>query len=329
LVNADGTPKYPGGYADYIVNHERAPGVGPLAGWRGADGRDHGRGGVNDRQLDAYIANGCFWRGEIPEAGRYYKMANAEYLAWAQRMGFVPNPEQIILNIYLEPLQRFRLAARGHGVAQPPADRRARIERYFDPLPVWYAPLEAENGADSRYPFHALTQRPMHHYHSWGSQNAWLRQITSQNSLFMHADRAAALNIADGDWVWVQSATGRVKGQVKLVRGVNPDTVWTWNAIGKRAGTWGLVADAPEVRRAFLLNHLIADALPGEDRFANADPITGQAAWFDLRVNVAKCAPHEAGESAPQFVTIAPPPGQTKPPATLDFGREFRPGARP
>ncbi|MDX2224506.1 MAG: molybdopterin-dependent oxidoreductase, partial [Rhodospirillaceae bacterium] len=46
LVNADGTPKYPGGYADYIVNHERAPGVGPLAGWRGADGRDHGRGGV-------------------------------------------------------------------------------------------------------------------------------------------------------------------------------------------------------------------------------------------------------------------------------------------
>jgi hypothetical protein len=39
------TPKYPGGYADYIVNHERGPGIGPLAGFRGEDGeRGQGRG---------------------------------------------------------------------------------------------------------------------------------------------------------------------------------------------------------------------------------------------------------------------------------------------
>ena len=25
--------------------------------------------------------------------------------------------------------------------------------------------------------------------------------------------------------------------------GVNPNTVWTWNAIGKRAGAWNLAAD--------------------------------------------------------------------------------------
>jgi anaerobic selenocysteine-containing dehydrogenase len=192
---------------------------------------------------------------------------------------------------------------------------------------MWYAPLES--AGDDQYPFHALTQRPMHHYHSWGSQNAWLRQITAQNRLFVHADRAAALDIGDGDWVWLDSAAGRVKGQVKLVRGINPDTVWTWNAIGKRAGTWGLAADVPETRRAFLLNHLIADTLPGQDRFANADPITGQAAWFDLRVRITKCAPHEAGESAPQFAPIMPPPGQPDPPAVLDFGRSFRARVRP
>ena len=29
FVAEDGTPAYPGGYSDYIVNHERAPGVGP------------------------------------------------------------------------------------------------------------------------------------------------------------------------------------------------------------------------------------------------------------------------------------------------------------
>ena len=51
-----GTPKYPGGYPDYIVNHERGPGIGPLAGFRGADGSSEGKGEVNPKQLDQYVA---------------------------------------------------------------------------------------------------------------------------------------------------------------------------------------------------------------------------------------------------------------------------------
>jgi len=38
--------------------------------------------------------------------------------------------------------------------------------------------------------------------------------------------------------------------------------VWTWNAIGKRAGAWNLAPDAKEAQRGFLLNHLIAELLP-------------------------------------------------------------------
>ncbi|HZB93621.1 MAG TPA: molybdopterin-dependent oxidoreductase, partial [Stellaceae bacterium] len=37
LVAGDGSPRYRD-YADYIVRHERKPGIGPLAGWRGAQG---------------------------------------------------------------------------------------------------------------------------------------------------------------------------------------------------------------------------------------------------------------------------------------------------
>ncbi len=46
MVKEDMTPKYPGGYSDYIVNHERGPGIGPLAGFRGVDGKQarQGRG---------------------------------------------------------------------------------------------------------------------------------------------------------------------------------------------------------------------------------------------------------------------------------------------
>ena len=29
FVNEDMSPKYPNGYSDYIVNHERQPGIGP------------------------------------------------------------------------------------------------------------------------------------------------------------------------------------------------------------------------------------------------------------------------------------------------------------
>jgi NAD-dependent dihydropyrimidine dehydrogenase PreA subunit len=50
-------------------------------------------------------------------------------------------------------------------------------------------------------------------------------------------------------------------------------------------GAWALDKDAPEATRGFLLNHLIDELLPPKGdgrRWANSDPITGQAAWFDL-----------------------------------------------
>jgi sulfite dehydrogenase (quinone) subunit SoeA len=326
MVDEDGDPKYPGGYPDYIVSHERTPGIGPLAGWRG-DGTAQGVGAPNAAQLDNYIENGCFWRGEIPHDARYYKMANAGYLAWAKHMGFIPKAEQIVLQLYSEPLQKFRNAARGHGAVQPPAKDRARIDTYFDPLPIWYAPFEEAAINTTTYPLHALTQRPMHHYHSWGSQNAWLRQITAQNRLFMHRYTAAALKIADDDWVWITSHAGRVKAQVRLVSGVNKDTVWTWNAIGKRKGAWALNENAPESNKGFLLNHVISEHLPNSAQ-SNSDPITGQAAWFDVRVRVERAADAEQTDAGHDFAVLATPPGIRQGPDVLRYGAKTREAAQ-
>jgi hypothetical protein len=104
--------------------------------------------------------------------------------------------------------------------------------------------------------------------------------------------------------------------------GVNPDTVWTWNAIGKRAGAWNLSQDAPEFGKGFLLNHLISELLPGADDAMemNADPITGQAAWYDLRVRVEKVLPEEAGRSAPMFPALRHPSSLGAPPSILRYG---------
>jgi anaerobic selenocysteine-containing dehydrogenase len=174
---------------------------------------------------------------------------------------------------------------------------------------------------------HAITQRPMAMYHSWHSQNAWLRQIHGANRLYMNHITAAALGIAEGDWVWITSHHGKVRGQVKLMDGVNRDTVWTWNAIGKRAGAWNLAQDAPEATRGFLLNHVISELLPargGEYRYANADPVTGQAAWYDLRVRVEKAASQGVALSEPHFDTLPTPPSLSPRPSILRYGARFR-----
>jgi len=319
LVNEDGSAKYRD-YADYITRHERAPGVGLLAGWRGADGELEAKGPPNPDQLQRYIDNGGFWRSEVPEDARYFKMANRGYLDWAQRMGFIGHAEPIVLQLYSETLQKFRLAAQGHGPSQPPEEHRERVAAYFDPLPMWFEPFEGAQTSQDEFPLSAVTQRPMFMYHAWGSQNAWLRQIAARNWLYMHPDTGARHGIGDEDWIDVTSHNGTITVQAKFAANVQPDTVWTWNAIGKRRGAWRLGKDAPEGRQGFLLNHLISDITPRGD-YANADPVTGQAAWFDLRVRIARAADSEATVSEPQFAPLELGQADDKP---LRYGAQFR-----
>jgi anaerobic selenocysteine-containing dehydrogenase len=291
LVDENGRAKYPRGYAQYIVEHERTPGVGLLAGWRGANGDVDGIGAPNPDQLARYIEHGCHWHREVPAAGRYYKMANRDYLAWAKSLGFVGSTEPIVMQFYAESLQKFRLAAQGHGAAQPPERDRARVVRYFDPLPYWYASLGDDAARGDAFPLNAITQRPMFMYHAWGSQNRWLRQIAARNVLYIHPETAREHRIGDGDWVWLHSPRGRIRVEAKTHLATARGTVWTWNAIGKRKGAWKLAPDAPEFHDGFLLNHLIDEEIARDAdgvRRANADPVTGQAAWFDLRVRIAR-----------------------------------------
>ena len=145
MIDEDGQPKYPGGYSDYIVNHERRPGIGPLAGWRGAGGDETGMGDPNPDQIDRYIENQCFWSQELAPEAKYFRHVNRDYLAYAVKMGFTVNDEPIIGQLYSEEMQTFRLAAQGHGPVQPgratcphrkilrsPADLVSALRRQFE-----------------------------------------------------------------------------------------------------------------------------------------------------------------------------------------------------
>ena len=327
FVTPDGEKKF-AGYTDFIVNYERAPGIGFLGGFRGKDGEKSLRGEPNPNQWRDYIKAESFFAHHWPENQRWMRGVNRDYLQAAADAAFIPKPDPIIAQLYSEPLQKFRLAGQGlYDGPQPTREvDKARLTAYFDPLPCWYSPFaplppggggaggEGETddedsrlafqprppspqplspqgrGARDAYPLHAITQRPMMMYHSWDSQNAWLRQIISQNYLYVATSKARELGLNDLDWVWLESPNGKIRCQMKTMEGVEANTVWTWNAIGKMSEAWGLEKDASEATVGFLLNHLISESTRAKsgERFSNSDPITGQAAWYDLRVRIRK-----------------------------------------
>jgi sulfite dehydrogenase (quinone) subunit SoeA len=290
-------------YPDFITNYERAPGIGFLSGFRGKAGDTPLRGEPNPNQWQAYIGAQSFFAHHWPENMKYMRFVNKAYLDEAARVGFIGKSEPIVMQLYSEPLQKFRLAGEGryHGSMPTALSDRERLKAFFDPLPIWYA-TDAVSSTNTKvsegFPFHAITQRPMMMYHAWDSQNAWLRQILAQNYLYMNTFAARDLGLRDFDWVWVESPNGKIRCQLKTMDGCERNTVWTWNAIGKMSEAWGLAKDASEATVGFLLNHLISESLPkseGEKTYSNSDPITGQAAWYDLRVRVTKAAPGETG----------------------------------
>jgi len=314
FTDANGKRKYRD-YPDFITNFETAPGsgIGFLAGWRGKGGEKHMRGEPNPNQWKMYEKNNCVFHYEMPKSYQYMRNWNQGYLQWAQSNAMTRYAEPINCHIYSEVLQKFRLAAQGKtNGRQPPEHLRKRVETFFDPLPFFYEPLESQLSDKHKYPLNAVTQRPMAMYHSWDSQNAWLRQIHTYNHLYVHPSVGAAGGFDDGDWVWVESQWGKVRCICKYSEAVEPGTVWTWNAIGKAAGAWNLDPMANESKQGFLLNHVISEELPPHDagdHVSNSDPVTGQAAWYDVRVRVYKAGADEAKETFPQFDPMPSAPG--------------------
>jgi sulfite dehydrogenase (quinone) subunit SoeA len=317
FVNEKGERKYRD-YPDFITRFETMPnsGIGFLAGWRGTGGEKTLKGEPNPSQWQMYEKNNCVFHHELPKSYQYMRNWNQGYLQWAQSNGMTRYAEPINIHIYSEVLQKFRLAAQGkRGTRRPPERLKKRVETYFDPLPFYFEPLEASLTNKHQFPLNAVTQRPMAMYHSWDSQNAWLRQIHTYNYLYINAQTAKAAGIEDGGWMWVESMHGKVRCMARYSEAVEPHTVWTWNAIGKAAGAWNLSPYANESQQGFLLNHLISEELPisnSNEHLSNSDPVTGQAGWYDVRVKIYPAKPEENQITSPQFKPLKSVSGMNK-----------------
>jgi len=299
----DGNRKFKD-YPDFITRFETAPnsGIGFLAGWRGKDGEKSLRGEPNPDQWKRYAENNCVFHYKMPVEHQYMRNWNRGYLDFSKANALRQKNDPIMIAIYSDILQKFRLAAKGQRPgSSPPEHLKSRILKYFNPLPFWYPPLEDEVTDLEKYSLNAITQRPMAMYHSWDSQNAWLRQIHSHNYLYVNTKTALEHGINDGTWMWIESQWGKVKCMARHSEAVDPGTVWTWNAIGKAESAWSLDPSSDESKKGFLLNHLISEELSlGGFSVSNSDPITGQAGWYDVRVKLAAADENEPEETWPQ-----------------------------
>jgi anaerobic selenocysteine-containing dehydrogenase len=321
FVNEDGSRKYKD-YPEFITNYEisKGSGIGFLAGWRGKNGEKSMKGEPNKNQWKQYEKNDSFFHYKLPKSYQYMRNWNKGYLEWAKHNGLTKYVEPIQIHMYSEVLQKFNLAAQGKTTGrQPPDHLRDRVMEFFDPLPKYHDPIEYDHTDKDKYPLNALTQRPMAMYHSWDSQNAWLRQIHAHNYMYMHKSVGEENGFEDGDWIWVESPHGKIKCMCQFSESVEVGTIWTWNAIGKSKGAWNLSKDANESEKGFLLNHLIAEELPFSNpdtssaTISNSDPITGQAGWFDVKVRVYKATDGES-QTLPQFDAQKLLPGMRKSP---------------
>ena len=209
-------------YADYMIRHQRRPGVGPLAGWRG-DGSAEGRGAPNPASSTATSRTAASGPAHVPEEAAYFKPWNAAYQDWAVRHG--------LLRRARSPTSSSSTPSRSPA-SRPPPSARATASRPSTCATASPAPWRrcrsgtrppADAGIDPEaFPLHAITQRPAAMYHSWGSQNAWLRQIHGENPLYVPGPVWEALGFEPGDWADVVSPHARITVPVARMDAQNP-----------------------------------------------------------------------------------------------------------
>lgn len=101
----------------------------------------------------------------------------------------------------------------------------------YDPLPYYIenavTPLSTPDLTEG-YPLNLISGgRHIAYFHSNNRQISGLRELEPMPRVEIHPETAAALNIKEGDWVWIETplSPDRVKMIARLTRAVRPDVV--------------------------------------------------------------------------------------------------------
>ena len=99
----------------------------------------------------------------------------------------------------------------------------------YDPLPSHVEPAESPVNTPERYKDYPLLlitgAKQAQYYHSQGRQIPSLRKIAPEPLLEIHNDTAAALDIAAGEFAWVETVRGRLRLKVRTEDRMHPKIV--------------------------------------------------------------------------------------------------------
>jgi len=102
----------------------------------------------------------------------------------------------------------------GMGLSPLPLYREPPLSPFSTPELAKEFPLILSSGAKVRYFFHSELR-----------QIDTLRRANPDTLVEIHPDTASALGIKDGDWVWIESPSARVKIRARLFDGIAQDVV--------------------------------------------------------------------------------------------------------
>ena len=128
MTAEDGSPLYKD-YADYIINHQRKPGIGPLAGFRARMVHHPGAASLTRTSWMPISIMAAFgWKKSLKlrvfTNTPIWIIRNGR-LKWAFRC-----PSACNFQLWLEPLAKFQLAANGHGTHIPPDHIKEQIKKF-------------------------------------------------------------------------------------------------------------------------------------------------------------------------------------------------------
>ena len=101
----------------------------------------------------------------------------------------------------------------------------------YDPLPYYLEPVESPL-RDEEYPLVYTGGRVPYYHHNTLRNIPWLREMYPAPEMWLHPIAAEKYGLEDGDWAWMESRRGKIRGVVKVTQGINPGVVYMerfWN----------------------------------------------------------------------------------------------------
>ena len=93
------------------------------------------------------------------------------------------------------------------------------------------------------YPLVLTSGRVPYYHHNTLRNIPWLREIYPAPEVLIHPKAAVKYGVEDGDWIWVESQRGRIRGIACLTEGINPGSIcmerfWNPETLNTKTHGW-------------------------------------------------------------------------------------------